>query len=132
MAACVLLVVCSWDCVVLCLCCGVLVLVVPIRACVQCSVVGVVQCRWLRLGGVSIEREERREKEAGEREKAARKEKEEALRARGLRHAALTPLPAVAQKKPNLSQSLLPLGENAGGPSCVVCVWASRVHSIRG
>ena len=78
-----------------------------------------------------VGREERREKEAGGRKKAARKQKVEALRARGLRHAALTPLPAVARKKPNLSQTLLPLGENAGDPSCVLvaCVWG---HSIKG
>ena len=87
------------------------VLVLPIGLRVWCLVVGVVRCRWIRLGGVSVGREERREKEAGGRENSARSEKEEALKARGLRHTALTPLPAVARKKPDLSQTLFSLGE---------------------
>ena len=57
-------------------------------------------------GGVSVGSEGVREKkEAGGRRKSSPKRKEEAMRARGLRYGALTPLPAVSQKQPKLQRS---------------------------
>ena len=59
------------------------------------------------MGGFSGERKRERSKRSRREENNSPKIKGEAMRARGLRYGALTPLPAVSQKKPDLQISTL-------------------------